>query len=111
MLTMRVTTPFWYAVFRVFLDGTQYAKGWYAVRRNSVISYADINFYFKKVQFSSRNTTNVICKVKKLLINVRSRARFARVFRGWGVITAFMILNIDFGRSKTRKSNKQTQHS
>jgi len=39
--------PFWYAVFS-FLDGTQYAKGRYAVhvRRNSVISYADIIFYF-----------------------------------------------------------------
>ena len=36
------------------LDGTQYAKGRYAVRRNSVISYADINFYIKKVQFSSK---------------------------------------------------------
>ena len=36
------------------LDGTQYAMGRYAVRRNSVISYADINFYFKKVQFSSK---------------------------------------------------------
>jgi len=39
------------------LEGTQYAKGRYAkgryaVRRISVISYADINFYFKKVQFS-----------------------------------------------------------
>ena len=38
------TPPFWYAVFRGDLDGTQYAKGRYAVRRNSVISYADINF-------------------------------------------------------------------
>ena len=57
---MRVTPPFWYAVFRGGgLDGTQYAKGWYAVRRNSVISYADINFYFKKVQFSPRNTSHV----------------------------------------------------
>ena len=46
------------------LDGTQYAKGRYAVRKNPVISYADINFYFKKVQFSSRNTTNVTYKVK-----------------------------------------------
>ena len=26
------------------LDGTQYAKGRYAVRKNPVISYADINF-------------------------------------------------------------------
>ena len=27
------TPPFWYAVFRGVLDGTQYAKGWYAVHR------------------------------------------------------------------------------
>jgi len=40
------------------VDGTQCAKGWYAVRRNSVISYADINFYIQKVQFSSRNTSH-----------------------------------------------------
>jgi len=46
------TPPFWYAVFRGDLDSMQYAKGRYAVRRNFVISYADINFYFKKVQFS-----------------------------------------------------------
>jgi len=32
---MSVTSPFWYAVFRGGgIDGTQYAKGWYAVRRN-----------------------------------------------------------------------------
>jgi len=43
----RVTPPpFWYAVFRGGLGGTQYAKGRYAVRKNPVISYADINFYF-----------------------------------------------------------------
>jgi len=46
------------------LDGTQYAKGRYAIRRNSVISYADINFYFQKVQFSSKNTTHMTYKVK-----------------------------------------------
>ena len=46
------------------LDGTQYAKGRYAICRNSVISYADINFYIKKVQFSSKNTTHMIYKVK-----------------------------------------------
>jgi len=56
--------PFWYAVFWGDLDGTQYAKGRYAVRRNSVILYANINFYFKKVQFSSKNTTHVTYKVK-----------------------------------------------
>ena len=51
---MRVT-PFWYVVFRRVIDGTQYAKCWYeywyywyAVRINSVISYADIIFFTLK---------------------------------------------------------------
>ena len=45
----RVTPPF---LVRSIQGGfRQYAKGRYAVRRDSVISYADINFYFKKVQF------------------------------------------------------------
>ena len=79
------TPPIWYAVFKGLLDGTQYAKGQYAGRKNPVISYADINFYFKKVQFSSINTTNVV------------------------VISAFINLNIDFGRSKTRNSKKTHQ--
>ena len=56
-LLLRVTPPFWYAVFRRDLDGMQYAKGRYAVRRNSVTSYADINFYFKKVQFHKKKHT------------------------------------------------------
>ena len=43
--------PFYYAVFRGVLDGTQYAKGRYAVRKNPVISYADIDFYFKRPNF------------------------------------------------------------
>ena len=63
-LTEGDTPPFWYAVYRGCLGGTQYAKGRYAVRRNSVISYADINFYFKKVPFSSKNTTHMTYKVK-----------------------------------------------
>jgi len=46
------------------LDGTQYANGRYAVRKNPVISDADINFYFKKVQFPLRHTLNVTYKVK-----------------------------------------------
>ena len=52
---------FWYAVFRGggVEDGTQYAKGRYAVRKNPVISYAN-NTFFLKVQFSSRNTINVV---------------------------------------------------
>ena len=60
---MRVTPApvFWYAVFS-FLDGTQYAKGRYAVRKNPVVSYADNKFYSKKVQFSSRNTINEVKK-------------------------------------------------
>jgi len=31
--------------------------GRYTVRKNCVLSYADIKLYFKKVQFASRNTT------------------------------------------------------
>ena len=62
-----MTPLFWYAVFKGGgLDGTQYTGGRYAVRKNPVISYAYINFYFKKVIFSSRNTTNVTYKVKYL---------------------------------------------
>jgi len=61
------------------LDGTQYAKGRYAVRRNFVISYADINFYFKKAQFSSKNTTHMTYTVKTLN---KMRACFARAFLG-----------------------------
>ena len=39
-LYKRVKPPFWYAVFRGGLGRTQYAKGQYAVRNNSVKSYA-----------------------------------------------------------------------
>jgi len=74
---MRVTPPFWYAVFRGDLDGTQYAKGRYAVRRNSVTSYADINFYFKKVQLSSKtdNTRDIQSQItlKKMARSLCSR--------------------------------------
>jgi len=46
---MRVKPPFWYAVFRGVLGRTQYAKGQYAVRNNSVKSYAAlINSHFLK---------------------------------------------------------------
>jgi len=43
-----------------FLDGTQYAKSRYAVRKNPVISYANSKFYFKKVQVSARNTKHEV---------------------------------------------------
>ena len=46
---------------RDFKYGTQYAKGRYAVCKNPVISFADIKFYFLKVQFSSRSTIIVKC--------------------------------------------------
>ena len=54
-----------------------YAKGWYAVRKNPVIPYADIHFNFKKVKFSYKNTFNVTNIVKQLYF---SRAPFARAF-------------------------------
>ena len=90
---MRVTPPsFWYAIFRGNLDGTHYAKGRYAVRRNSVISYADINFYFKKVQFSLKkhNTHDIQSQItlKKFARSLRSRF--------FGLISAFIYFNMDF---------------
>jgi len=57
---MRVTPPLVRSI-QVFLDGTQYAKGWYAVRRNSVISYADINFYLKNCISLSFNMFSKLC--------------------------------------------------
>ena len=65
-IIMKVSTPSpWYAIFCFFSYGTQYAKGRYAVRKKSVISYADIKFYFQKGLFTSRNIANVTYKVKK----------------------------------------------
>ena len=59
------------------LDGTQYAKGWYAVRRNSVISYADINFYLKRSHFHQE--TQHTCHTNSFN-SIILRARFARAF-------------------------------
>ena len=99
-------TPLLIRSIRGDLNGTQYAKGRYAVRRNSVISYADINFYFKKVQFSlKRNNTLGIqsqISLKKL------RARFAGAF--WAHFNIYKLKHgfYDWGRSTSRKFNKKT---
>ena len=88
------------------LDGTQYAKGRYTVRRNSVILYADINFYFKRVQFSLKkhNTHDIQSQItKKIARSLRSR--FLGSFRH------FFNLNMDLRRSKSRKFNTQTRQS
>jgi len=42
-------TPSFGTQYSGVLDGTQYAKGRYAVRQNPVMLYADIKFYFKKL--------------------------------------------------------------
>jgi len=83
--------PFWYAVFRGNLDGTQYAKGRYAVRRNSVISYADINCYFKKVQLSSQTQHTWHTKS----INSKKNCALATLAL-FGLISAFLNLKMDF---------------
>ena len=80
IISRRVTPSLSVRSIQVFLDGTQYAKGWYAVRRISVILYADINFYFKKVQFSSRNTAHVTNYIVSQITPKILRARFALVF-------------------------------
>jgi len=60
------------------LDGTQYAKGWYEVRRNSVISYADINFTLKgTISIKKHNTSDI-----QTQITLKMRGLFARAFGG-----------------------------
>ena len=64
---------------------------------------AVINFYFKKDQFSSRNTANVTYKEHYSTSFARSlRTSFARSLRSrfLGVISAFINLNIDLGGPK-----------
>ena len=91
---MRVTPPL------PFLQGfRQYAKGRYAARENPIISYADINLYFRKGPIF----------IKKH----NKREYFARSLssRFLAVISVFTNFNIDYGRSNTRESNKQTHQS
>ena len=47
----RVTPPPLVRSIQFFVDGTQYAKGRYAVRKDPVISYADIILYLKMSNF------------------------------------------------------------
>ena len=63
-----------------FVDNMQYANGGcaqyansrYAVRKKTLISYADLKLYTKILQFLNRNTTNVLFIVKTLKLCVRS---------------------------------------
>ena len=41
-------TPLLVRSIEGYLGSTQYTKGWYAERKNPIISYTDISFYFKK---------------------------------------------------------------
>ena len=91
--------PFWYAVFRGCLGGTQYAKGRYAVRKNPVISYADINFrssFHQETQETWYTKSN---------ISIFSRARFTHAV--WGHLSKIINLNINFGRSKLGKITRK----
>jgi len=65
-------------------------------------------FLFKKgpIFIKKHNKGDMYTKLNNCIF---SRDRFARVF--WGVISAFINLNIDLRRPKTRKSNKQTHQS
>jgi len=92
--------------YSVYLRRYAVPTGRYSVRKNPVISYADINFHYKKVQFSSRHTTNVTIKFKKIY-NVRVFASLALFV----VISAFRSKTLLFWSIKTRKSNKETHQS
>ena len=64
---MRVTPPFWYAVFMFYFRRYTVHKGSvHSAQKNPVILYTDNTFYFKKVQFSSRNTINKVKTKKKI---------------------------------------------
>ena len=85
------------------VDGTQYAKGRYAVCRNSVISYADNKFYFQKVEFSSRNKLN---EVKNSFFLV-----FASLaLKSLDISSSFRGLNMNWGNRNT-ENIKQTQQN
>jgi len=103
-------TPFWYAVFRGGgrgLDGTQYAKCPFAVRINSVISYANIIFLVLKGQLFIKKHNKI--DIQSEITLSFSRSRFARAVLGSSQYV--LNINIDFGRSKTGNSNKKTQQS
>jgi len=70
----------------------RYAKGRFAVHKSPVILYADVKFYFKKVQFSSRNTT-------KYITNKVKRSQFLSALSSLALIldiSSFMRLNIHY---------------
>ena len=84
--------------------------GRYAVIKNPVTWYANINFLKERSNCHKKTqqiSTNYLAKSNNS-IKFFSRARFERAFL---VIKTFIKLNIGFGTSKTRKSNKQTIQS
>ena len=76
--------------------GTQYAKNLLYRTQTSI-------FTFKKSNFHQEHNKREI--QSQIILNF-SHARFARAFLG--VISAFINLNNDFEKSKTRKYHKQT---
>jgi len=84
-----------------------YAKGWYAVRKNPVVPYADIHFNFKKVKFLYIKKHIKRDKQSQTTLFFRVLSSPA-LFRGHFSIYK---LNNDFRGLKTRKSNKQTHQS
>jgi len=84
--SMRVTPPLLVRNIQGCLGGTQYAKDRYAVRKNPVLSYADINFnVFKRPIFIKKHKKRDIQSQLSLFF---SRARFARAV--WGHFIFFM---------------------
>ena len=76
--------PFWYAVFRGCLGGTQYAKGRYAVRKNPVKRTQTSIFTFKRSNFHQETQETWHTKSN---ISIFSRAHFARAV--WGHLSNY----------------------
>jgi len=85
----RLYTPFWYAVFRGNLDGTQYAKGRYTQYAESLLYRTQTSiFTLKRSNFHQKHNTHDIqsqITLKKIARSLRSR------FLG-----SFLNLNMDF---------------
>ena len=76
---------------QVFLDGVQYAKGWYVVPKIPVILYTDNNFDLKKgTIFIKKHNKRSKKKTKKN----QTLASLALMF---DIVSSFIRLNMNWG--------------
>jgi len=79
----------------------QVSFNWYAVHKNPVIPHADNKFYFQKLQFSSRNTTNVVKKNS----NFRVLTSLAHIL---DISVSFIRINTDYWNRNNKNYRAST---